>query len=75
MLWIQKKEDNARAARDRRHVMQAGGGIENHMAGGKLHLVHAVGVLDDQLAAVIFVGLARKTEWPKDRCGCGAASR
>ena len=60
MLWIQKKDDSRDAARDRRHVMQAGGGIENHVTGGKLYLMHAVGVLDDQFAAVIFIGLREK---------------
>jgi hypothetical protein len=38
-------------------MVQAGGGIENHVARGKLHVMQAVGVLDDQFAAVVLIRL------------------
>ena len=75
MLWIQKKDDSARPARHRRYVMQAGRGIENHVAGGKLHVVHAVGVLDDQFAAVIFIGLGEKQSGGEISADSVSASR
>ncbi len=51
-----EERGDARAARDRRDIVQAGAGIDDHVAGGQLHLVAAVGVLDHELAAVVILG-------------------
>jgi hypothetical protein len=59
MLWIQKKDATARPAH-RAHVVQAAGRIEDEVPGGQLDVVHAVGVLDRQLAAVVLVGRAQE---------------
>ena len=40
--------------------MQAARRVEHHVSGRQLDRVHAVGVLDDQLAAVVFVGLGEE---------------
>ena len=40
--------------------MQAGRGIENQVTGGQLYGVRAVGILHDQFATIVFVGLGEK---------------
>lgn len=40
--------------------MQAGAGVEHQIAGGQLHLLQAVGVLDHQFAAVIVLRVAEE---------------
>jgi hypothetical protein len=40
--------------------VQAGGGIEDQVAGRQLDLVRAVGVHHDQLAAVVVLGIAEE---------------
>ena len=72
MLCNQKNEATRAPPRHRRHQMQAGGRIEHEIAGRQLDLVRAVSVLDHELAAVIFLGLATGTASPTDRCGCAA---
>ena len=55
MLWIQKN-DATRAPRvTGRTWWRLVDGIEHEMTGRQLHRVHAVGVLDHQLAAVVLV--------------------
>ncbi len=41
-------------------MVQAGRGIQNHVPGGQLDAVRAVGILDHQFAAVVFVGRGEK---------------
>src|SRR5450755_403738 len=48
------------AARDRRDLMQAGGGIDDHVAGGKLDAVRAEVTDDPQLAAIVVGGVAEE---------------
>ena len=50
----------ANPARDRRHLVKAGGRVDDHVAGAELDAVLAVGVLDLQLAAVILVGVGEE---------------
>ncbi|MCY1355465.1 hypothetical protein D9M69_418860 [compost metagenome] len=49
-----------RAARDRRHVVDAGGRVQHHMPGRQLHALLAIGVLDHQFAAVVLVRLGQE---------------
>ena len=51
---------DARPAGDRLDTVQRGRGIENHVAGRQLDRMRAVGVLDDQFAAVIIVGIRQE---------------
>ena len=60
MLWIQKNEARRHAPGDRTHVVQAARGIEDEVAGGQLHGVHAERVLDHELSSVVLVGLAEE---------------
>jgi len=48
------------AARDGRHLVQAGGGVEHHVAGCELHGLHAVRVFHLQFAAVVAVGVRQE---------------
>jgi hypothetical protein len=48
-----EERSNPRPARDRRDIVQAGAGIDDHVAGRELHRMLAVGVLDGELAAVV----------------------
>src|SRR5262249_11992204 len=52
-----EKRGYARSAGDGLDVMQAGGGIKHHMSRRQFDTVNAVGVFDDELAAVVFFGL------------------
>ncbi len=72
-LWIQKKDGDALAARHGRDVVQAGRRIQDEVSGRQLHAVRAVGVLDDQLAAVVVRRDRRRTASPRDRSARGAA--
>ena len=60
-LCVQKNE----AMREPRvigvDVVQAGAGIDDHVAGRQLHRMRAVGVLDDQLAAVVVLRRGQRT--------------
>ena len=49
------------------HVMQAGGGIENHVAGRQLDVVRAVGIFHHQFAAIVFVGVREEQRRGKVR--------
>src|SRR5579875_1233192 len=55
------------AAGHRTHMMEAGGGIKNHVPGGQLHLMGAIGVFYDQLAAVVLVRIAEEQRSGKVR--------
>ena len=57
---IQKKDANRRPACDRLDAVERGRRVEDHVAGGQLDLMLAIAVLDDQLAAVIVVGLGQE---------------
>ena len=52
-----KKRRDARAAGHRANVMEAGGGVKDHVAGGQLHRFHSVGILHAKFAAIVFVVL------------------
>jgi len=60
MLCSQKNDATRAPRRHRRNQMQARRRIEHEVPGGQLDVVRAVGVLDDQFAAVIFLGLRQE---------------
>src|SRR5450830_1692564 len=55
-----EKGCHARAARDRRDPVQAGGRIQHHVARGQLDGLAAEGILDLQLAAIVVVRLGQE---------------
>jgi len=56
-----------RAAGDGRDAVQAGRRIEDHVTGGEFDGFGAVGVLDDEFAAVVFVGIGEEERAGKIR--------
>ena len=60
MLSTQKKLAMRDAAGHRLDPVHAGARVEHHVAGRQLDALRAVGVLDHQLAAVVFVGLGEE---------------
>ena len=55
-----EERSEPRTTRHRTNVMKTGSRIKNQMTRRQFHRMHAVSIFDDELAAVVFVGIAEE---------------